>query len=154
MLSTNIRGLRCAARSYHRMSISVSWANEQQTIIRLKYGPAWTWEDWLNADRQAMAMLDAAHTPVDLLHDARDTVMPNNTLSVLPGILRQTSGIKHPNAGLMIVVGAEPFLEIVVSVFKRAYSHHAQQILLSPTMESACALMGVSEPLPSTGSLG
>jgi hypothetical protein len=147
------RGVRGRSSKEQVMAIAVSWANSARTLIRVFYAETWNWDEWSAADERCRQLIAASGHPVDIIHDARKTAIPANTLSVLPSLLRKTAVPPAPNTGLQIIVGRDDFLDILASVLSRAASQPEQSVFHVPSMQAAFAVLGREETLPATGTL-
>ena len=102
------------------MSLQVEWDNAEKTVIRITYANKWTWSDFYEANRAAVALMNTVCHPVHLLADFRQsTCLPiggaithaSNAISVLPD-----------NWGILVIVTTNVLIQRLVSVFRSAFT--------------------------------
>jgi hypothetical protein len=128
------------------MSITITWDNPDQTIIRETFTGRWTWEEFIDVcGRQAPAMMKTVPHTVHIISDFREsTPLP------LGGAISQARNVTKnmpPNWGLLVVVSNNSLVSALVNVFSHAYSRgigaHAHAV---KTMDEAYALIGKETP--------
>ncbi|MBZ0291919.1 MAG: hypothetical protein K8L99_05055 [Anaerolineae bacterium] len=118
------------------MSIEVSWANPEKTVIVYAYEGRWSMEQFNNSYQQARKLMDTVQHPVDFIIDVRNS-------SLLPsGILSRGRNVvttPHPNEGRTAIVGANTFVRSMLDLFSRLYGerYRESKFYLAPTMDEA-----------------
>ncbi len=123
------------------MGIKVVWANDGHTIILEMFEPAWTWEEFIAVSDTEKAMMDTVDHPVDIIADARHTVLPMGALVNMRRILETSASHNHPNGGMYVIVGANRLLRTFVDIYQRTFSNHGAAIFLAETLEEAYDLI-------------
>ena len=124
------------------MSIHVTWDDPEQTAIRLTFSPQWTWRELDNGFSRANAWIEAAGHPVDLIFDARETVMmPDSALTHIRDALSRI----HPHTRMIVVVVGPSaqitrFGRTLVNFLQRFFWLH-HPIIYTPTLEEARAIL-------------
>jgi hypothetical protein len=101
------------------MAIRVEWDDPDQTALRYIYEGSWNWDEFQQAKKQARLLMDSVDHKVDVIIDVVQTgVLPNNILSRANSIPRE----RHPNEGIIIIVGANPLIRFLYDVARRIYA--------------------------------
>jgi hypothetical protein len=96
------------------MKIEPIWDNEPHTIIRHVFQRGWGWTDFHQALEEASAMMSTVNHRVDVILDFRDaSIIPSGAITQ---VKKAYSNPKHPNVGTTIVIGANNFMQALVSV--------------------------------------
>ncbi|MBZ0304002.1 MAG: hypothetical protein K8J31_29960 [Anaerolineae bacterium] len=96
------------------MKIKPTWDNEGKTIIRHIFERGWGWTDFHQALEQASVMMDEVDHRVDVILDFRDAnLIPNGAITQ---VKKAYTNPKHHNVGTTIVIGANSFMQALVSV--------------------------------------
>jgi hypothetical protein len=104
------------------MAATVSWIDDDQTILSIRYDNPIQVEDILRALDQLTAQVETAPAPVDLIVDitaARG--IPANMISSYPR-LSQHPGISHPNVHRSYVVLENQALTSVIGIFDKLFA--------------------------------
>ncbi len=100
------------------MPIEVKWFDEEETLLLIEPANPWGWPDFYVAINQAQTMIRSKNHTVDVIFDlAGDFRLPNASL-LSP--LRSVYTASPENVGNRILVGANLFIEQVVSIATRA----------------------------------
>ncbi len=128
------------------MPITVVWDDDRQMVIRTDCAPAWTWQEWQQATLVMHTLLDAVDHPVSVLVDARDTVLPCDTMKQLP-TLRHTARqlVGHP-IRLIVVVGSADYLDVLASIYEQVYGGIVQAVVRAVSLPEAYALLASCQP--------
>lgn len=120
------------------MKVSVSWDNEEKTIVRYDIkGSQWNWQDIYTAVGQAEGMLHSVDHPVGVMVHLPDGVdLPGGTMWRLRGL----TATGHPNLAMTVfVIGNRLFWRLFDTV-----SASGERVRFAATLEEARALL---EPL-------
>lgn len=104
------------------MRVTVSWANEEQSIIRYDFVRGWEWRDIHNA-------LDEAHKMVDTVDHRVDVLMDFSSASLLPsGALTQLNmayrNPKHENIGVTYLIAKSSFVSSIVTMAQKLWGRN------------------------------
>lgn len=122
------------------MDIQVNWDNEEHTIIRYDYGPAWTWQNFAAAIEQAQAMVGADGRTVDIIANFTEGAPPP------VGALTRFSSAMRGNpsgVGMVVITGGGMFVTLLVSTFSQVYRGLARHVQVAATLEEARELLRV-----------
>ncbi|MEP7288985.1 MAG: hypothetical protein ABI947_24795 [Chloroflexota bacterium] len=101
------------------MSINVAWDNDEKTVIIYTFVGQWEWIDYWTAIKDAAELLNTVTYKVDIIMDMRNArTMPEGSLSKAKQVLGYP---RHPNIGMTAIVGANLFIETVVSTSAKVY---------------------------------
>jgi len=96
------------------MKIKSEWDNDAQSVIRHEFERGWTWTDFHQALDNAYNMMGTVDHEVHVILDFRNAnLIPNGALTQLK---MAYTNPKHDNIGKTIVVGANNFMQALVSV--------------------------------------
>ncbi len=100
------------------MPIQVAWGNDEKTILKFTYQGNWDLRDFYQAtDRSNDLLSEVAHT-VALIQDVQGSKMiPNGFMGAIGNINRKI----HPNAGMVIMLGINPFARAFIELYRRVY---------------------------------
>ncbi len=124
------------------MAITMSWANDQRTVIYYAVEGRWSWNELYAVINHAHALMDGVNHRVDSIIDLR------KSLGVPGGPMwhgRRLASNRHPNTGRMVFVGAPPFLSTLFDTMRRIYPEAVARVMFAETPEEAQALL---EPAP------
>jgi hypothetical protein len=120
------------------MSITVTWDNDIQTVLRYDFGANWQWDDFKKAFRQAQQMLASVGHIVDVIADFQNSAcVPTETLARLAYV----SGKRPPNLGSSIIVGSPVFDTTTFTVFGNFYGDLARTYHVTHSLDRARALL-------------
>jgi hypothetical protein len=119
------------------MTIQVEWANPEKTIILQTLAPTWTWDEFFEASRKEMAMMDEVDHVVDIIADGRHTTLPSGALAQMQKIVASSATQNHRNGGMYIVVGVSRFIQVFVQVYRDVFPGHGSKIVLARTLDEA-----------------
>lgn len=96
------------------MKIKPIWDNEGKTIIRHVFERGWGWTDFHSSLEEAAKMMNEVDHRVDVILDFRDAnLIPNGAITQ---VKKAYTNPKHANMGTTIVIGANSFMQALVSV--------------------------------------
>lgn len=128
------------------MSISVTWDNEQHTIIRYDLATGWTWQDLMQAFMDDDALFDSVDHVVHLVfRPVGETILPSNPVPYL-GTL--ASMIKRSSVGLVVLVTTDRWAQKVGEIFYNVYGKTAPGIagvMMAATLDEARAIIAAYE---------
>lgn len=121
------------------MGIHAQWDNETKTAIHSVADGEWDWDDAYAITMQINAMIESVQRKVDLIigddMPLRGKVPPNAVTH-----WRNAYRNLHPNAGLIVIVGVDPFVRALMNaVIKLTRSDH--RIKMVGTLAQARALV-------------
>lgn len=100
------------------MAISVDWDSPEHRAVLYVFAAEWTWDELIDAAQADDALLESVdHTVHAILDGSQVLRMPGN----LTGRMHEFSPLIHPNLGLIILVGADKWAELILSLFYRIY---------------------------------
>jgi hypothetical protein len=109
------------------MGIEVSWDNpDTKTIIRYDFEPEWTSDDFFDAIRADDAVIASVEHTVHLMFDMRRSehvpFVPVSTLrDIAAGVSQKT--------GLIVLVGANMWMNVLADVFQKVYASRVQHFV-------------------------
>ena len=128
------------------MSIQAFWDDEDQTTIRFLYRRGtWEWHDFYAALEEARSLVASARRPIGFIIDI-------SYGSLTPGIFMTQSKIlhefrRHPAVSLVIVVGADRFIEKLYQISSTGVPMR-DQYYFAPTLDDAYAVFDEISRLP------
>src|SRR5262245_39191443 len=96
------------------MGIHASWDNDEKTVIHSVDDGTWDWNDAYAVTLQINEMIESVNHKVNLIigdDSGRMCKVPPNAVTHWHTIYRSL----NPNAGLIIVVGANPFVRALIN---------------------------------------
>ncbi len=108
------------------MGITVSWDDEQQTLVRMRFVGAWSLDDFRLANLQTIMLVRSVDHPVYVLSDLRAS--GDIPLGIL-WQLRNIAGMRPPNWGGGIALTRNVIIKSVVDILGRVYMGQQQQKL-------------------------
>ncbi len=129
------------------MSVSVTWDNDQQTILRFQFAECWEWNDFQAAIQDSQVLLATVGHIVDVIADFQDSrLVPTETLARLAYV----GGPSPINLGNIVVVGSQAFSMTTLSLFRTYYRSVAEAFEVTHSVERGRALLakaGVRYPV-------
>ena len=101
------------------MNITVTWDNDEKTILRYNYGKSWNWNDFNQAAKEAYEMLDLVTHTVSIIMDFQNAqLIPQGAIT---NVQRAFSTRRHNNIGTTIIVGASAnsFLQAIAGIGRK-----------------------------------
>jgi hypothetical protein len=123
------------------MPITVSWHDDEHTIMVFNYGSAWDWEDFGAAIDQAYKLLEDSTDEVVTLHDLSDTKQ-FPTKGILDHF-RDTILATPKNVRLSVGVGTPRLLQTLISVVTKVFGGAIAQ---ADTLEEAVEIARREQP--------
>src|SRR4051812_3771513 len=100
------------------MAITISWVDEEKTIIRLNFQGRWSNEEFRTSGLQAVLMIRSVSYPVYVINDfTAGEVFPLGSL--WQG--RNLSQMRPPNWGGAVVITTDTLVIDLVEVFMSVY---------------------------------
>jgi hypothetical protein len=116
------------------MGISVTWDDEEHSVIRFDYQGAWTWNELYDAVRESHLLLDTVNHTVDSIIDLEhSSLLPEHALSRAQNVVKMA----HPNQGMTIVVGANTLVRTLLDIYKRIYIKNTPPVLMARSLPEA-----------------
>jgi hypothetical protein len=85
------------------MTVQASWDDEKQTIIRIEFAGAWTWDEAHTAvDSVTVMMASVEHSVHSIIDMTESSRIPPLVFKEVRALL----GKRSPNAGATVIVGA------------------------------------------------
>jgi anti-anti-sigma regulatory factor len=121
--------------------ITADWLSpEQQAVVVMPVTP-WTWDEFYQAQRRIQDMLSTLDHKADIVIDfSRSDRLPANALSHLRTLRQRT----HPNRGLVILVGLNPYLQSVLNILVQLNPATSKRIRLVGAMPQALEIAAES----------
>lgn len=126
------------------MSAVVQWHDAAQTVLRWEFEGAWTWEEFYQAQDEVNALSASVEHPVDII------VVMHPTSAVPAGAPSQFGRIargSHGRSGRTVLVGANRFVEVMLSIFGKFQRETARRITTAKSIEEALALLARQQEL-------
>lgn len=120
------------------VGLTLQWYNDEKTIIYQSNDGDWTWDEFHAQQVLVNQMIESIHHRVDIIMDT----LPNKTGKIPPNAalhFRNAIRNRHPNAGLLIIVGVHPLIQVMVNVVRAVTRSNTIAIAIS--MERALALI-------------
>lgn len=122
------------------MTITVTWDNDDRTVVYIRAEGAWTWDEFHAGLAEANVLIRSVEHSVDIIShlvDAEAQKLP-------PGAFAQwrRAMSNHPhNAGLIIIVPGSPMVQVFTSTFLNMLgSWYPLKFASTPTVGEARAL--------------
>jgi len=128
------------------MSINAFWDNDDQSVIRFLYRRGnWEWHDFYAALEAARGLVESAQQSVGFVIDI-------SYGALTPGIFMSQSKVlhefrRHPAVSLVIVVGADRFIEALYQI-SSAHIPLRDQYYFAQTLDDAYAIFEEINRLP------
>ena len=103
------------------MPIIIEWHNESKTVVMQRYDGRWTWEEFYTACTQDTAglMRTVPHTVHIFADFSKAQGVP------IGGAMLHARTVMQqypPNWGTLTIIGANPFVNLLVDMFRRTFS--------------------------------
>jgi hypothetical protein len=116
--------------------VSVSWDNDEKTIIRWKFQADWTWPDVYHAIELETELLDSVDYTVHTIADMRwMTQTPTSAFSMVKDAIKS----RHANLGLTIFLGSNIYARMMYQMVVTVYPEILQSKQLHMTVTEADA---------------
>jgi hypothetical protein len=119
------------------MSITVTWDNDDKSIILMTFEQPWTLPELETSQTQLHSLMFSVAHPVDLMLDVSKTgVPPANAM----GRFRALSKVRFPNQRLLILVGTNMFVRSMIDAIQRvsnAFAVRDGEMMFAATREEA-----------------
>lgn len=120
------------------MSAFISWYDEANRIVMLKFTEQWTWSDLRNALRDAHSLTRPYADRTDYFLDLRDSsLLPNGAIQQVRNIASEIP----PNWGVSVVLHNSLFVQVMIQAIRRLYPELAPRFPLAETIEEGLALI-------------
>jgi len=116
------------------MTIPVEWLDDAQTILIYRVEGKWTTSDLPELSERTNLLLDSVSHRVDMIGDFTQAEIPSGNILLTT---RRTLRGPHPNRGLVVLVGLNPFLRGILSILKTVYPHRLERYETVSTIEAA-----------------
>lgn len=115
------------------MPITVVWDDEGHTAIRYDITDPWDWPDLLEAFTKDDDLIKSVNHAVHLiLNFSESKTAPPDPMSRLKGI----AGMVSSQVGLVIIVGASAWFQIVTTIFYKVYGPRTEGMVGLQTVET------------------
>jgi hypothetical protein len=103
------------------MAIKADWDSPEHRAILYVFEEDWTWDELIEAARADDPLIESVDHTVHIILDGRQAKrMPGNPT----GRMHEFSPLIHPRLGLIILVGADMWSEIILSLFYKKYGQN------------------------------
>lgn len=120
------------------MQITVSWFDDQHTILLYTFDPRWTWEDFIETKSVADPMIDAAGRDIALIFDARRIRhLPLNSLTYA----REMVETRHPQGRPVIIVGENLIVRTIYHLVERVAGQFMRDFSVVESLDEAVAVI-------------
>jgi hypothetical protein len=131
------------------MSISVTWDNEDKTILRMTVVGRWTWAEYFASAEQARDAISTVDHPVDIIGDMlRSGPVP---LGMPIRRFRYAIDMMPTNFRKAAIIGGSPFTKSLMIAFMQIYRKANEKMVLVQTIDEAYAALSAqtdAKPLP------
>ena len=102
------------------MSISISWDNEEKSVVRFVYQGKWTWEEFYEKIDAANAMMNTVDSPCVSIIDMRESnYLPKGAAVHIRNVIRRS--MSHNNSGISVFLQADVIVKAMIEVLKKSY---------------------------------
>ena len=120
------------------MPITVNWFDASHTILVQEYQTPWTWDIYHKSIEEINVQMDTVNHKVDLIVDfSRGAVLPAKALS---HFRRAVTDI-HPNRGLVVMIGMNPYLTALTEVLAQMVPHSTARSRIAESLDEAIAII-------------
>lgn len=122
------------AFSIEKMTIKLSWDNEERTALLYQFPEKWTWDDFYVIKKQADVMLDELDHSAALIFDM------SLTRSIPTGVLSQSKKLldnAHPHGTPIILVGTSLIIQAMLNLVGKFNLRATELILAVNTVDQA-----------------
>ncbi len=126
------------------MTVSVSWYNDDRTIIRFEQESVWTWPEFDAAVDQAVALMKSVDHPVHVLVDIHAHGSAPDLQAF--GHFQRAQHLQPSNFGQIVVIGTDPFMARIGGVFIRVFGWLGSAPRFARSYREAEAILGVHRP--------
>ena len=117
------------------MPINVQWYEETQENIQYDVINVWSWEDLYDAIDEAVILLDSVDYKVNLIIDFTNTnYLPQISYKHLSHVANAPT-MTHDNTNKFIMIGANKYINVMLSVFKKIFPPVAEKYIAVETRE-------------------
>lgn len=117
------------------MAINIIWDEQFTYIIHLVVEGSWTWEEFYQAMKEMHQQMDvSSHENIEFIVDMRaGNMLPKNILTHM----RSVSSRRHDKSGIMVVVGASRFPQMLFDIMAKIVPDRMDKVHLTETIEKA-----------------
>ena len=116
------------------MPVTVSWYDEDQTVVWFSFVNSWKWEDYRNAVGLATALASTQPHQVNYIADFRQSgIIPRGALQE---VKRQIPA-HAANWGCTVIIQNSTYLRLIAGTFQRLYPGMAQNFAMVDSVEDA-----------------
>ena len=117
------------------MPVTAQWDNEDHTVLRINYEGKLTIGELAQEWSHSRTLLDTIDHSADIVMDFRTTqgIPPNSTSAF--GQIKLLA--EHPNAGLILIVGANLMVQTFAKIFLQMFAGIAPRVEFVDTLEEA-----------------
>jgi hypothetical protein len=116
------------------MGTHVTWDNSDQTVIRIDFEGAWTWDDFVGAMAEARQLMLGVSHQVDLIVNMKPGTMPRNGNAFAYGVDVMR---KWPASLRTILVVTNPYVQAFGTPFIQLNRSLAAKMHLVTSLEDA-----------------
>lgn len=120
------------------MPITVSWHDEEKSVILRQMQGNWTWDDFHISQSNINAMLKEVPHTVDQIIDTRESrSIPSNAITHF----RSANKNVPANSGLRAVIGTNAFYRMMFKVLGSAFPKVVENVVFVADMNEALAAL-------------
>lgn len=120
------------------MNMSLSWDNEDKTVVYWLFEDAWTWQDFEEAQSRLHDMLHTVDHMVDVIADMRAAPsLPPDTFRHF----KHAELIAQPNRRRVILVGGSLLVRAMATTFNQVFRNRPTRFELADSVEDAHAML-------------
>lgn len=120
------------------MSIDVTWLDDDQTVIYMKYDGNWTWDENIQVNKDLAEILAPKTFIVPIILDVTNShLLPKNALSAI----RKSVAIELPNEGVKYVIGASMFVKRMFQLVKQVSRSTFEEYVFVNSIDEALSLI-------------
>lgn len=120
------------------MPVTVSWDNEEKTVLRYDFDLIWTWDEFFTTIGDAFAMTRSVGHTVDIISNFKPGAsLPSNSLFQF----RRAMSHAPRNRGRTVIVGSSTIVRSMVMLFSRFNRHPGERVHLADSLEHARTIL-------------
>jgi hypothetical protein len=118
--------------------ITAEWFNPEHTAVIVTAKPPWTWDEFYELQQRHQETLNSLGHKVDVVIDLTHSgKLPPNAFTHLRTMRLRS----HPNRGMIIMVGFNPYLQTVLNVLAQLNPTTTKRLRLVGTLAEAKRLI-------------
>ena len=121
------------------MPVTLSWFDDQQTILLFKFEGEWTWEEFYKLDEPTWDLIACANYRIDILMDWSQ--IKRFPLGMMNALHRSGEDVTPKDEGMVVSIGGPYFIKMMYGIFRRLYPKAVTVYRLVDTLDEATHLL-------------